>query len=292
MPQNGLQLLSLNTRELITRAIESGNHQQALNIGKKLPKDYTLFFNGIQNILSAFIIWTGPQFSIHQSQMAAEITAKINAHDDQGAKELLLKKFRHHVVFHDLYVDFAAKLQDSILKEYGVEALERSLIDVAVALKDSLLKPWAVLPGRKRFEALCYTMKNHQSKISLSEDPEKFTMIMDPCGTGGWLLRTGRYKGENALTIIKERKLMTGYRENFPNYCTHCIIWMDIVARVLFDHHIAIFEPPEKPEDVCKMLVYKEEVDVPTEKIINIPQDIFDYIVKHKKEDIETQIWV
>ena len=62
----------------------------------------------------------------------------------------------------------------------------------------------------------------HPGAFTITEDDEKFTFEMNPCGSGQRLVRMGRYEGPNALGVTQSAHDWSYGREGFPLYCTHC----------------------------------------------------------------------
>lgn len=79
----------------------------------------------------------------------------------------------------------------------------------------------------ERVSALAQNWHYHQGKFRIEEEEERFTFILDPCGSGGRLLREETYKdmfhyGTELAPMIGEKHNLTFQREDFPLYCVHC----------------------------------------------------------------------
>ncbi len=79
----------------------------------------------------------------------------------------------------------------------------------------------------ERVSALAQNWHYHQGKFRIEEEDDRFVFILDPCGSGGRLLREEMNKdmfhyGTELAPMIKEKHNLTFQRENFPLYCVHC----------------------------------------------------------------------
>ncbi len=79
----------------------------------------------------------------------------------------------------------------------------------------------------ERVSALAQNWHYHQGKFRIEEEEDRFAFILDPCGSGGRLLREEMNKdmfhyGTDLAPMIAEKHDLTFQRENFPLYCVHC----------------------------------------------------------------------
>src|SRR5436189_211443 len=65
--------------------------------------------------------------------------------------------------------------------------------------------------------------------FAMTEDDEKITFRMNPCGSGQRLWRMGRYEGENAHAVMEGEHDWAYGRKGFPIYCTHCSFMNEIL---------------------------------------------------------------
>ena len=78
-----------------------------------------------------------------------------------------------------------------------------------------------------RVSALAQNWHYHQGKFRIEEEEDRFTFILDPCGSGGRLFREEMNKdmfqyGTDLAPIIEEPHNLTFNRKDFPGYCVHC----------------------------------------------------------------------
>jgi hypothetical protein len=99
--------------------------------------------------------------------------------------------------------------------------------------------------------------------VTVEEDDEKFTFINDPCGSGGRMMRAGRFDGNGKFARVKKAQPQTFNRENLPVYCAHCAVWNGIMTVKWYGRIHWAVQPPENPEDPCLMYMYKDRKSVP-----------------------------
>lgn len=95
--------------------------------------------------------------------------------------------------------------------------------------------------------------------ITVTEDPDRYVMKLDPCGSGGRLMRTRTYQ------MTKKAYPWSWSKSGISYFCTHCAILWQIIPIELRGYPIKIVLPPEKPEDPCFHLFYKKPESIPEE---------------------------
>ncbi len=101
--------------------------------------------------------------------------------------------------------------------------------------------------------------RGHFSEFIISEEPEKYVIRHDPCGSGGRLMRT-----KNVARVRQAHPWSWG-KSNVPYYCTHCCMQWEIIPTELHGYPARITLAPEKPEDPCIHFHYKAPELIPAE---------------------------
>jgi hypothetical protein len=100
--------------------------------------------------------------------------------------------------------------------------------------------------------------------FTVTEDDEKLTFQMNPCGSGQRLWRMGRYEGPNALGRTDEAHDWSYGRAGFPLYCTHCSFMNEILPTRWIGYPVYPSDPPEDfDRDPCTWYWYKDPADIP-----------------------------
>jgi hypothetical protein len=195
----------------------------------------------------------------------------IDAGDDEEAKRLC-EEMKHESQFmHDLLVDGVAGLISFVKAKLGDEGVEE-------AWTYSLERTWkrpvetiAATDRRQIARALAATWRAHSTSgvgpnpgaFEITEDDEKLTFTMNPCGSGQRLWRNRRY-GPEGFGVTDGAHDWSYGREGFPLYCTHCAFMNETLPIRWIGHPVYPSDPPEDfDRDPCTWYWYKDPADIP-----------------------------
>ncbi|MFC2017264.1 hypothetical protein ACFLUD_02490 [Chloroflexota bacterium] len=99
--------------------------------------------------------------------------------------------------------------------------------------------------------------------LSVVEEPDRYVMSQDPCGSIGKLWRT------RSVGTTKQAYPWSWSKSGVPYYCVHCCA-QEIIATELRGYPVVINLSPEKPEDPCVRLFYKKPELIPEEYFTRI----------------------
>ncbi len=185
----------------------------------------------------------------------------IDSGDKEKAKELARRMYTEFNFLHDGFMCWVTGLQSYIYKNYGVEALEKAEREAHSIEAKFIFKPSEKTDVRSRMEHLLAGMRGHLQPIRVEEDDEKFSITMQPCGSGGRLIQKGGY--EIGLARIKEPHPITWGMQDFPIYCVHCPVMgmLDIENSGDFNFVQVVTDPIGKEN--CQFVFYKDPAKVP-----------------------------
>lgn len=109
----------------------------------------------------------------------------------------------------------------------------------------------------------CSGAGEHGGAFRVEEDDERFTFVMDPCGSGGRLWRKGRYEPPDGFALTSEAFPWSYNRRGFPYYCLHCSFLNELLPYEHMGYINWPVDPPESPGDVCRWHLYKDKRAVP-----------------------------
>jgi hypothetical protein len=198
--------------------------------------------------------------------------AALDAGDTDTARRLC-EEMKHEWRFlHDLMVEGIAGLISYVQHAIGEDA-------VADAWRYGNERGWKdnvdsidALPRREIVKALAATWRAHSTSgvgpkpgaFSVTEDDEKFTFTMNPCGSGQRLVRRGKYEGDAAFGTTNEAHDWSYGRKDFPLYCTHCAFMNEIQPIDWIGYPIYPSDPPgDFHRDPCTWYWYKDPADIP-----------------------------
>jgi hypothetical protein len=184
----------------------------------------------------------------------------------------LLKEER--IILHDFFADACTALYTWIGTNLGEERLKdmftfsfeqsarRQIYDIVDPALKRGLEAFTLARGGWVAHS-CSGAGEHGGAFRLEEDDEKFTFVLDPCGSGGRLWRKRRY--EPPLSFARtERSYPWSYnRKGFPYYCVHCSFLNELLPYAHLGFINWPVDPPEHAMDVCRWHLYKDRFSVP-----------------------------
>ena len=195
----------------------------------------------------------------------------IDAGDLEAAKELCAGMKHEWLMLHDLLVESVLSLvsfvQDKLGDEGVAEAWTRSTQDGWKRHHDAINR----LPRRELVPLLAATWRahsgsgvgDHPGAFTVSEDDEKVTFTMNPCGSGQRLVRRGLYEKQGYGRTREAHDWSYG-RKDFPLYCTHCSFMNESLPIQWSGYPLYPSDPPEDySTDPCTWYWYKDPQDIP-----------------------------
>jgi hypothetical protein len=176
------------------------------------------------------------------------------------------------VVLHDFFADSCTVLWSWIGERLGEELIEdmfryvfeqtakRQTFDLGNSLSPGL----AVLTLAKIWRAhCCFESGEYPGKFRITEDGEKFTFHLNPCGSGGRLWKKGWYEPSRGGRLSVKARPWTFNRKGFPYYCIHCAFLNEILPYEVVGYPLVPVDPLRNPEDVCTWYIYKDPNMIP-----------------------------
>jgi hypothetical protein len=165
---------------------------------------------------------------------------------------------------HDLMVDYVWTLLTYIGNNYGDEEVIKALrfrhsCQAQVAEKMLGMSPEDAV----RFKTMIH--RAHHSNMELTEEEDRFVLKLDPCNTGGRMLREGLDQPPVNLGKLKQGFPESWHRSDISYYCAHCGLHAIMGVEKGAPHPTWIYRCPENPQDPCYQYCYKSTEDVPEE---------------------------
>jgi hypothetical protein len=199
----------------------------------------------------------------------AQIKDAIDAGNSNLAKELINKLYDSFVGLHDGSMIWIAALLSHIYNNYGgsdaVEAAEREAHTIESHLA-AAFKPSGVSDLRSRMINLLRGIKGHvHQPMTISEDAQKITITVEPCGSGGRLIAMGGYNSGTGLVRITHPHNITWQQPDFPIYCVHCPIMGALTFERDGDFSFVKTFQETAAGSRCQYHFYKNPQDIPEE---------------------------
>ena len=184
----------------------------------------------------------------------------------EEALKLLEQGLDMSTLQHNSLVSFAG-MAITHLARFGEEELEKLFRERYSAQA----REWiSATPGAKEsVEKFAGLMENPHSKVTITEEPDRYVLTLDPCRTGGRLRRgmvvaSSKAAGMSIGTTKKAYPCSWG-KSGVSYYCMHECVFLEIVPIELRGYPIAIVQYAEKSEDPCVLLFYKKPESIPEE---------------------------
>jgi hypothetical protein len=189
----------------------------------------------------------------------------IDSGDPDKAKKIAQRMYNEFLSMHDLYRNWVTGTLSAIARRYGDEALDEIMVDGVRAwwqpIVASMPKGSEALAARVKMFAA--GLQGHLQPLEITEDDEKVTIKLCPCGSGGRLISEGKYEGKDAFYTIKKGQNLSYGRDDYPVYCAHEYA-MEKVDIEENGTPMVVVEPAEKlGRDYCSLVIYKDPEAVP-----------------------------
>jgi hypothetical protein len=208
----------------------------------------------------------------------AEIAAAMQSGPLFAVRELLDEQLREELLVHDLHGDWNWALFSVICREWG----EGVLGDVLRMTQAPWLDPRYARAGQMSAEEALQQavegMRGHfagpgrTGAVTVAEEPQRFVMSFDPCGSGGRMRRGDAKWGRPSRTAppynfvnIEGAYPWTWNRKGVCAYCAHCAVALQIVPIERLGYPLRVVEYPDDPNSVCRWIIYKDRKWIPPE---------------------------
>ena len=110
----------------------------------------------------------------------------------------------------------------------------------------------------------CSGVGPNPGSFTITEDEEKITFAMHPCGSGQRLVLNGAYTGLPDGGLTREAHDWSFDREGFPLYCTHCSFMNESLPIQWSGYPLYPCDPPgDYSRDPCVWYWYKDPEAIP-----------------------------
>jgi hypothetical protein len=210
---------------------------------------------------------------------------------DTGRAIALCDELRsERILLHDFFADSTTALFTWVGENLGEEALpdmfnycfeksaQRQIFDLMNMDMNRGLEAELLVRGCWVAHS-CSGAGEHPGAFRLEEDDEKFTFIMDPCGSGGRLWRKGVYGPPRGLATTSRAYPWSFNRAGLPYYCVHCTFLNESMPMRYLGFPTWPVDPPASAGEECRWYIYKDKWGV--------PQRYYDRYGLEKKKEAE-----
>ncbi|OGP50226.1 MAG: hypothetical protein A2Y79_07925 [Deltaproteobacteria bacterium RBG_13_43_22] len=99
--------------------------------------------------------------------------------------------------------------------------------------------------------------RSHFGDFTIQDEPDRYVIRCDPCGSGGRLRRT------RSVQTTKKAYAWSWGKEDIPYYCIHCCLMHEIIPIEIQGYPVRVTLIGDKPTDPCTQLYYKKPELIP-----------------------------
>jgi len=194
------------------------------------------------------------------------LKAAIEAQDTELASTLAQRMYNEFLSQHDGYRNWVTSLLSEIGRRFGDDVLGDMMTSTVESWWVPNLEALAGRSGgnrRAQVKMFAAGLRGHLQPMRVTEDEDKVTIEMQPCGSGGRLILEGKYDGDDAFYSVGNPRKMTYGRRDFPVYCAHEAA-MEEIDMDRNGAPLVVVNPAENlGTEHCQFVIYKNPDDVP-----------------------------
>jgi len=176
---------------------------------------------------------------------------------------------------HDLYCDWTYADLTYIAEKYGEEEVYHILRYAKEVLSKVFYGNVPKLTVEESVIFFSEAMRAHRTgpdelgDFVVREEPDRYVMEFDPCGSGGRMRRKGKDQTPPRtgppfnLGRTKKPYFWSWSKVGVPYYCVHCCIWHEIMPIETQGYPTKITEYSDDPNVPCVWLFYKKPELIP-----------------------------
>jgi hypothetical protein len=209
----------------------------------------------------------------HSQRICDKLVKKLKEEGNTEALELFNEYKDDKKRFHDFMQGFANMIMGYVQKYGGDEVVWNNMQDYArygyppfinkyiEALEKGKASPEDFPLGEFLINRAKVWEKNHDNLMKWEEDDEKITLTLDPCESGGQVVRE---IPPEKVAVTGEAQYWCYNKKGFPIYCLNCTTMWEFGWYDWFGWPIIIFETPEiGSKGKCVHVIYKDPRKIP-----------------------------
>jgi hypothetical protein len=200
--------------------------------------------------------------------------AALDRGDPDEAKRIVEYARLEWQVVHDMYVNWSWAFFSYIAQTYGEAELERAMRSILGSYYRARYDKVMATDVKSQVQLAVEGLRGHlmgpgrQGQIEIIEQPERYKLVLDPCGSGGVArqrVEGGREPRPDLFLFSSKPQPWTWGKERVCLYCSHCAMVNEVLAIEHYGHPMRVTEYPEKAEDPCVWYIYKDPSRIPAE---------------------------
>lgn len=177
-------------------------------------------------------------------------------------------------IVHDMYVNWSWSFFTYIADTYGEAELEKAFRSILGSYYKSRYDKVMASSVETQLQLTVEGLRGHlmgpgrQGEIQIIDEPDRFVLKLDPCGSGGVArqrVESGNEANPEMFGFSKQAHPWTWGKERVCYYCAHCTMVNEVLSIENYGHPMRVTEYPEKAEDPCTWYIYKDPAKIPAE---------------------------
>jgi hypothetical protein len=188
----------------------------------------------------------------------------VETGDKDKAKENIKRMHDDAQKIVDSYLGWVADLMDYIYVNCGEAEFEKAMRKRFERSESQKAARYDKMDFRTRVQTQAAALRALMQPLEITEDDEKVSIKMNPCGSGQRLVQSGAYEPPRSISRMKPQRLTWG-RTDFPLYCSHGAL-QEIINIETLGYPTYVHELPEKVgTEPCRFNLYKDPAAIPEE---------------------------
>lgn len=204
------------------------------------------------------------------------ICEAIDAGDADLAKSLVRYSLAERKPIHDIYADGVWEMLTLVAKRWGETAVGEALRASGTTMLTRTWKVFLKMSVKERVQMCAEMFRSHAfsaepggNGVRVEEDEEKFTIHLEPCGSGGRMRRGDPVDGTPSRLgapydygATEEEHDWSWGQKDVPYYCAHCAL-NEIIPMELGGHPIWVTDYNPDAFKPCAWILYKDADAIP-----------------------------
>ncbi len=204
------------------------------------------------------------------------ICEAIDSGNTELAKDLVRYSLVERKPIHDIYADGVWEMLTVVAKRWGESAVGETLRISGITMLTRTWKVFLKMTVKERLQMCAEMFRSHAfsaeargNGVHVEEDEEKFTIHLDPCGSGGRMRRgdpidgtPSRLRAPYHFGVTQQAHDWSWGQKNVPYYCAHCA-FNEIVPMELGGHPLWVTNYDPDAAKPCAWILYKKAEAIP-----------------------------
>ena len=213
----------------------------------------------------------------------ARAEAALAGADPMAVKAALDELWNAYISVHDNQADWSWALLTILQEALGEAAMGEAMrATMEPWLRERYASLGSMTPG-EIFQLTIEGMRAHyvgpgrSGEVVVHDEPDRWVMEFDPCGTGGRMRRGDPARGQtprtdppHSFSVVEGSYDWTWSKPGVCTYCAHCAVVNEVLPIELHGTPMRVTDYPENPGDPCRWTVYKDPALVPLEAFTRV----------------------